>query len=216
MTALHRLPRQIPLDISPDMPPLFIANGQTFIPWIEGVEVNREALKVDYNVTPRQTARGRTWASGSGKPKAVTMTLNLVLEAPNLLSVNRLTQRWTSILRACTSYSEGARSVYPIGLLGRVEPFGEGLTRKLSVTYLLYDDKWRLSPDDVTPKDQPIEVAPGLYPLGLLDVTGMGAGYYEVQTLSGLPMTDGGSVKLSLAEGQEYTLKTALIEVPQL
>ena len=117
MIDLSRLPVQMPMDIAPELPPVVTVGGATYIPWFEGVEIKRDPIAIEYNVTPRQTARGRSWSSGSGKPKNVSTTLQLYLEAPTPLAVARLAQRWRRIMTTCDAYYEGARAVYPTGVL---------------------------------------------------------------------------------------------------
>ncbi|WP_155299638.1 hypothetical protein [Deinococcus kurensis] len=216
LTALTaRLPPLLPLDIAPELPPTFTVNGRVYVPWIEGVEVIRAPTETAYNVTPRQTARGRTWPSGSGKPKPIQMTVTLRFEASTALAVARLAQRWRRVLLSCTAYTEGARSVYPIGVMSATEAAGEGLTRTVSVTWLLFDARWRLSPDDLFPTDHPVESSPGLYPLGLLQVEDGGTGYFDVSPLGDAAFSNPATLELTSSSGQTYTFTTVGIEVPE-
>ena len=210
-----RLPPLIPLDIAPELPPTFSVAGRVYVPWVEGVEVIRAPTETLYNVTPRQTARGRTWPSGSGTPKPIQMTVTLQVEAETALAAARLAQRWRRILLACTAYTEGARSVYPVGVVSASEAAGEGTTRTLSVTWLLFDARWRLSPDDLFPTDHPVESSPGLYPLGLLQVEEDGLGYYEVSPLGDAAFSGPASLELTSSSGRTYTFTTVGIEVPE-
>ncbi|UQN06757.1 hypothetical protein [Deinococcus sp. QL22] len=151
----------LPLDIAPSLPQTFGIGAQLYVPWMEGVEVDRDPIDLTYNVTPRQTARGRTWASGSRLPKPALLTLRLYLEAPTALAVRQLALRWREILTTAETYSEGARSVSISALLSCSEAFGEGNTRLITATVLLVDALWRLNPDDLFPTPHPVEVGTG-------------------------------------------------------
>lgn len=71
-------------------------------------------------------------------------------------------------------------------MLDHEEPYGEGNSRSFSVTYLLADPGWRLDPLDPFPKPNPIAGVTGNYALGLLRVTDVDDGVYEVEALAGV------------------------------
>ena len=83
----------------------------------------------------------------------------------------------------------------------------------MTVTLALFDPRWRLSPDDLRPTDHPVESTPGNYPLGLLEVTGEGGGYYDVTPLGGVSTSAGEPLTLTNWAGQSFTFKTYAVEV---
>ncbi|AIZ44874.1 hypothetical protein QR90_06785 [Deinococcus radiopugnans] len=192
MTAqdlLLRLPRLLP-DATPTeaLPPALIVGDQIYLA-SEGpfpVSAHRDQIKVPLNVTPRQTARGATWASGSRKPKPVTMQVRFRVEGINAWDVGTRAARWHALALSATEYAEGASSVGIKAVLDHEEPYGEGNSRSFSVTYLLADPWWRLDPLDPSPKPNPVAGVAGNYPLGLLRVTDVGEGTYEVEALAGV------------------------------
>ncbi|OLV20111.1 hypothetical protein [Deinococcus marmoris] len=192
MTALdllNRLPRLLP-DSTPSeaLPPALIVGGLIYLA-SEGpspVSAHRDQIKVPLNTTARQTARGVTWASGSRKPKPVQMQVRFRVEGINAFDVGTRAARWHALALAATGFAEGASSVAIRAVMDHEEPYGEGNARAFSVTYLLADPLWRLYPGDPSPQPNPIAGVAGNYPLGLLRVTAVEDGLYEVEPLAGV------------------------------
>ena len=197
MTALDlllRLPKLLP-DATPSegLPPALIVGDQIYLA-SDGpfpISAHREQIKVPLNTTPRQTARGATWASGSRKPKPIQVQVRFRVEGINAFDVGTRAARWHSLALAATEYAEGASSVQIKAVLEHEEPYGEGNARSFSVTYLLADHLWRLDPADPFPKPNPIAGEAGNYPLGLLRVTDVDEGMYEVEPLAGVSFRTG-------------------------
>lgn len=195
MTRLTaRLPPLLP-DLTPpeSLPPSLVVGGVIYLP-SEGphtVSVTRAGLDVPLNVTPRQTARGRTWASGSRRPKPVQLALTFRVEGTDARDAGLRARRWHALALAATEYGEGASSVTLLDVLDQQEPFGEGNTRTFRVTYLLADPLWRLDDQgDPWPTPLPITGVLGNYPLGLLHAVQEGPGFYDVEPLGGVTVTD--------------------------
>ncbi|CAM4237204.1 hypothetical protein [Deinococcus marmoris] len=213
MTALDLLsllPRLLP-DATPSeaLPPALIV-GELIYLASEGpfpISASREQIKVALNTTPRQTARGATWASGSRKPKPVTTQVRFRVEGINAFDVGTRAARWYALAMAATEYAEGASSLQIKGVLDYEEPYGAGNTRAFSVTYLLADPFWRLDALDPFPKPNPIAGVAGNYPLGMLRVTAVEDGLYEVEPLTG--------VSFGAGQSRTYTYSDATFSYPQ-
>ncbi len=211
---LARLPPSLP-DTTPTeaLPPALVVGGQIYLA-SQGphpVSVTRGALDVPLNATPRQTARGRTWASGSGKPQPVKLKLTFFVQGTDAGDVGRRAARWHALSLAAEEYGEGASALTVLRVLSQQEPFGEGNGRTWTVEYLLADPLWRLDDSDPKPSPLPITGVLGNYPLGMLHAVAEGPGYYEVEPLGGVTVSD--APDLTYAHpGVSFTY-TSLIEV---
>lgn len=128
---------------SPLLPPAMTSGGVTYPLSGGAITVTRGALTTPKNVTARQTARGRTWASGSRTAKPVQLPLTFQVEAADAETVAVLANQWHALALAATQYWEGISALALLESVESVEPFGEGLSRSFSVTYLLADPLWR-------------------------------------------------------------------------
>ena len=197
---LARLPPSLP-DTTPTevLPPVLVVGGQIYLA-SEGpypVSVTRGALDVPLNATPRQTARGRTWASGSGRPQPVRLKLTFFVQGTDAGDVGRRAARWHALALAAEEYGEGASALNILRVLSQQEPFGEGNGRSFTVEYLLADQLWRLDDSDPKPSPLPITGVLGNYPLGMLHAVAEGDGYYEVEPLGGVTITDAAPLTFS-------------------
>ena len=114
------------------------------------------------------------------------------IQGINAFDVGTRAARWHALALAvaATEYAEGASSVAIKAVLEHEEPYGEGNSRSFSVTYLLADHLWRLDVLDPFPKPNAIAGVAGNYPLGMLRVTGVDDGVYEVEPLAGVRFGD--------------------------
>lgn len=197
MTLLARLPPLLPDTTPPEpLPPSLVVGGLIYLA-SQGtypVSVTRAGLDVTLNTTPRQTARGRTWASGSRTQKPVQLPLTFRVEGTDTLDAATRAKRWHALALAAQEYGEGASSLTILAVLDHQEPFGEGLTRTFRVTYLVRDARWRLDDTDPNPTPLPVQGVLGNYPLGLLHAVAEGPGYYDVDPLGGVTFTDAAPV----------------------
>ena len=193
MTLLARLPPLLPDTTPPEpLPPSLVVGGVIYLAsqGTRPVSVTRTALDVTLNTTPRQTARGRTWASGSRTQKPVQLPLTFRVEGDDTFDVATRAKRWHALALAAQEYGEGASSLTILAVLDHQEPFGEGLTRTFRVTYLVRDARWRLDDDDPNPTPLPVQGVLGNYPLGMLYADTAGPNYYDVVPLGGMSVAD--------------------------
>lgn len=156
---------------SPQLPPALTSGGVTYPLSGGAVSVTRGALTTPLNVTPRQTARGRTWASGSRTPKPMLLPLTFRIEGSTAETVAALANQWHALAVTASQYWEGISALTILEPTETQEPFGEGLTLSFTVTYLLADSLWRADGQD--PHPAPLAGDLDLPPIGT------GGGYWR-------------------------------------
>lgn len=149
---------------SPLLPPALTSGGVTYPLSGGGITVTRGALTTPRNVTPRQTARGRTWASGSRTAKPVQLPLTFQVAAADAETVAVLANQWHALAITASQYWEGISALTILEPTEAQEPFGEGLTRSFVITYLLADSLWRADGHD--PHPAPLAGNLNLPPIG--------------------------------------------------
>ncbi|MVN88978.1 hypothetical protein GO986_19745 [Deinococcus sp. HMF7620] len=162
ITRLPAIPP--PPQPSQALPPAITSGGITYPLSGGAVTVTRGAITTPLNVTPRQTARGRTWASGSRTAKAVSVTLTFQVEASNAETLAALANQWHALALLASAYWEGISALTILEPTESQEPFGEGLTRTFTVTYLLAGPLWAAEGHD--PHPAPLAGDLNLPPIG--------------------------------------------------